>query len=308
MPLVHDTAYSISDIFDEIVSNLNESRLQWFTESDIIAAIQEAYNKIVALLCPIEYSTFIPQKSGPYYNLAEQIPDYMYVSGIYNPTTNLWLEGRPYKLMKQIYQSYINIGEPKWFNIIDINRVLIWPYLTTATGVLYLVYKAKAPIISMSHIPILPHSVAGKLLEYFATADLMEQAREFKKASMWWDKLFVPPKGEISLFDQAAREIKSLARADRELVLEPYRWMFHGGDFNVATWISNETPSGSLNGINATFTLAQTPNPTASLMLMKNGQILFNGNGYTLSGQTIIVNSTFIPNNTDAIRAWYQVA
>jgi hypothetical protein len=49
----------------------------------------------------------------------------------------------------------------------------------------------------------------------------------------------------------------------------------------------NETPSGTINGSNTNFTLANTPNPAASLQLQLGGIFLTQGVDYTLSGATI---------------------
>lgn len=309
-----DQSVSIRSIFNEVQVNLNEAGLRWFTEGDILASLQESYNKIVALLSPIEYSTLIPKQSSPYYQLTQQIPDFMYLSGVYNPDTNLWLEAMTYRMMKSQYQTYLAIGQPKWVTIIDFNRVMFWPFLPQATGVLYLLYKAKAPLITYDHVPILPLSVSRQLLEYFTTADLFEQAREFSKAGIWWNKLYNAAPGQKTIMVQAELEIKALARMDRETVLEPYRWIFHGGTFNVANWINAETPAGTIDGVNASFTLAAVPNPTSSVILTKNGQILYNGVGYTLNGASITYQSGYIPNPSagtgdpgDLIRAWYQI-
>lgn len=70
-------------------------------------------------------------------------------------------------------------------------------------------------------------------------------------------------------------------------------------------FIYRETPSGSVNGSNATFTLAHTPNPAASLCLFLNGQLLTYTEDYTLSGNTI----TFVvaPDTGSIIRASYTV-
>lgn len=52
---------------------------------------------------------------------------------------------------------------------------------------------------------------------------------------------------------------------------------------------NNETPSGVIDGSNATFTLANSPSPSSSLQLYLNGQFETQGVGsdYTLSGNTI---------------------
>src|SRR5712672_1637248 len=101
--IAHETDISIQAIFNEIQTNLYEAGLKWFTTVDVLNSLQDQYNKLVAQICPIEHSTFIPKISQPYYDL-RQIPDFMYVSGIFNPTNNTWLEGLTYKQMKATYQ------------------------------------------------------------------------------------------------------------------------------------------------------------------------------------------------------------
>ncbi len=315
------TPTSFRDIFNEIQTDLYEANLRWFSQDDIFASMQEAYNKIVALLTPIEKSTFIPQINSPYYNML-QIPDFMYINGIYNPTTLLWCEGMSYRLMKSTYQTYLAIGNAQYYSIRDFQNILIWPYNPSPAGVLFVVYKAVAPTIYIpgpnyngdgyydwDGIPQLPYSVSRQLIEYFTMADLMEQQRQFGKAAKWWAKLLepVPDKYGISILEQAKREIADLARSDHETVLEPYRWIFHGGASGNVTWINNETPGGVINGSNTIFTLAQVPNPSSSVLLMLNGQCLFEGIGYVLSGQTITMQTGYVPSGTDQMRAWYQV-
>lgn len=310
MPLIDDTPFTILDVFNEVSGTLNDLGLRWYTTTDISNSIQDQYNKLVALLCPIEVSTLFPLTNSPYYNLASQISNFMYISGIYNPQINIWLQGCTYKSFQSNAQTNMSEGSPRYFNIVDMKRVLIWPFLRNPSGVLYLIYKAKAPTIANNHIPILPHSVGSQLLEYSTIADLLEQAREFKKASSWWLKLYKPifPSTK-SIFEQAKQEIKALARYDRELVLEPYRWLFHGGVNGVTSmaYINNETPSGTINGTNPTFTIAQVPNPSGSLLLTRNGQVMVSGEGYTLAGRIITFLTGFIPTTDDVLRAWYQV-
>jgi hypothetical protein len=66
--------------------------------------------------------------------------------------------------------------------------------------------------------------------------------------------------------------------------------------------IANETPSGTVNGSNATFTLANTPQ---WLQLVLNGVILEvgSGNDYTISGSTLTM--LLIPATGDKLRAYY---
>lgn len=68
--------------------------------------------------------------------------------------------------------------------------------------------------------------------------------------------------------------------------------------------VGNETPVGSINSANVSYTLGNTPQNT-SLQLYLNGQLLDPGagNDYTLSGTTITV--LFAPITGDKLRAFY---
>jgi len=72
-----------------------------------------------------------------------------------------------------------------------------------------------------------------------------------------------------------------------------------------ADFVDDETPSGSCNGSNQTFTLANTPNPSTSLLLRYNGQIVEPGGAdYTLSSATIT--TVFTCKSGDILRAAYR--
>jgi uncharacterized protein YoxC len=79
------------------------------------------------------------------------------------------------------------------------------------------------------------------------------------------------------------------------------------GSGPAAAFADNETPGGTINGTNVTFTLAAAPNPAASLRLSKNGALLQQNGDYTLSGQTITFVSTAVtPQPGDSLVASYR--
>lgn len=72
-----------------------------------------------------------------------------------------------------------------------------------------------------------------------------------------------------------------------------------------SNFADNETPGGTINGINVTFTLAHTPNPAGSLILASQGQVMDQNvaGDYTLSGSTI----TFLVAPTlGPLICWYR--
>lgn len=74
------------------------------------------------------------------------------------------------------------------------------------------------------------------------------------------------------------------------------------------SWIENhwgapalETPSGTINGANATFTLATTP--PNGVMLFNNGLFQYEGVAYAILGATITFQAGYIPQTGDVVRA-----
>jgi hypothetical protein len=84
------------------------------------------------------------------------------------------------------------------------------------------------------------------------------------------------------------------------------------GDQNTLTKVPiagdqiQETPSGSVNGSNVTFTLSNTPGSTSSLKVYIDGVQLIQGTGkeYTISGATIT--TTTAPGFGQAVQAVYS--
>lgn len=69
-----------------------------------------------------------------------------------------------------------------------------------------------------------------------------------------------------------------------------------------------ETPAGTINGTNAVFTLANTPYPTASLSLFKNGVLQRPSTDYLLSGNTVTFQTPAIPKTGDTLVSSYRLS
>jgi hypothetical protein len=78
------------------------------------------------------------------------------------------------------------------------------------------------------------------------------------------------------------------------------------GSSTLVTFSDAEVPGGVMNGTNASFTLAASPTPAASLQLFRNGSLLRMGTDYSLSANTITFSSTSIPNSGDKLVANYR--
>ena len=70
----------------------------------------------------------------------------------------------------------------------------------------------------------------------------------------------------------------------------------------------SEMPAGTLDGTNASFTLAETPSPPNSLNLYRNGVQLTAGLDYVVSGNALTFLLTSIPQTGDVMLASYRFA
>ena len=76
--------------------------------------------------------------------------------------------------------------------------------------------------------------------------------------------------------------------------------------FGSTTFVDQEVPGGLVDGANASFALANTPAPSASLHLFRNGLLQKLGFDFTLSGSTVTFVSVAIPGPGDTILASYR--
>jgi hypothetical protein len=69
-----------------------------------------------------------------------------------------------------------------------------------------------------------------------------------------------------------------------------------------------EAPSGSINGVNRSFTLAFTPSPAGSLELYLNGLLMDAGTDYVLVGRAVTFMTASTPQTGDLLQANYRYA
>jgi hypothetical protein len=67
-----------------------------------------------------------------------------------------------------------------------------------------------------------------------------------------------------------------------------------------------ETPTGTIDGVNTTFTLLNAPAPTGSLQLFKNGALLRATVDFTLTGNTVVFINGALPQAGDSLIANYR--
>jgi len=81
-----------------------------------------------------------------------------------------------------------------------------------------------------------------------------------------------------------------------------------GGGGSTSGFVDAEVPAGTLDGVNASFTLGSAPNPASSLTLFRNGMLLKLNLDYTISSSSLVFQSSAIPRVADSILAYYRVS
>ena len=76
----------------------------------------------------------------------------------------------------------------------------------------------------------------------------------------------------------------------------------------TASFVDSDSLSGTLDGVNATFNLSQTPVPASSLSVFRNGLLQSLGIDYTVSGSAVTFLPASVPLPADLLNAAYRVA
>jgi hypothetical protein len=72
-------------------------------------------------------------------------------------------------------------------------------------------------------------------------------------------------------------------------------------------FVDSETPTGTVDGSNLVYSLANVPSPPESLLLYRNGLLMKNGLDYSLSGITITFVPSATPQTGDVLLASYRL-
>jgi hypothetical protein len=109
-------------------------------------------------------------------------------------------------------------------------------------------------------------------------------------------------------YAMAGKAITFLSGAVPQSTDELLAYYRMSGTGAASTFVDGETPSGSIDGKNTTFTLANAPNPAISLKLSRNGILLKQNIDYTLANQIITFTSNAVlPGTGDVLIANYRI-
>ncbi len=80
------------------------------------------------------------------------------------------------------------------------------------------------------------------------------------------------------------------------------------GSSTSGSFIDGEIPGGTIDGSNTAFTLANTPSPTTSVALFRNGLLLQQGTDYTVSNSSLTFLTGAVPQPGDVLAASYRMS
>jgi hypothetical protein len=293
-----------AELRERVGRNLGDPRHSRFPTQKVNSKLVEGYTIASLLTGAIQKSVALPFPSDtPYINLRELVPDYFAVIGLYNLKTNSWIPAVSQKQLDNLRWDWERwTGDPvSGFFIVDFSRICIVPYQPVATGMFVLWYWAYPTVFDESMEPILPVSHQHILADY-ATGELQDEQKEWIKSEVYLSSFY-------SVIPEVEKQVNNIANNDKIVVMQPYSFLpmyGKGGTGSVPNFADNIVPSGVIDGVNAVFNLPSNPNPTATLCLTKNGQVLYQNVGYTLNGNVITFVNDYIPSPGDLLRAWYR--
>lgn len=80
----------------------------------------------------------------------------------------------------------------------------------------------------------------------------------------------------------------------------------NGNVFVTVNVVDFEIPSGTKDGFNTTFSLSNSPYPTSSLKVYKNGLVMMHNDDYFISGNIINFNTGSIPKEDNNLFVYYR--
>lgn len=205
-------------VANKVRENLNDSGVTFYSLADINDSLQDAYADIAVVTGCIQKSADLTQTDATtYYDMPSLISDFFAVVAAYNNTTKRWIDFdnlRGYDNVRIDWELWTG-SQPMFGTVSNYRYIGFLPRMESASGTIAIFYRATAPVLSSDSDTFLIHLDEEKLLEWYATADLFDQAQEFIKAERFWGKYLGTDPGHdgTTVFKYKSR-IGKLAQSD----------------------------------------------------------------------------------------------
>jgi hypothetical protein len=200
---------------------------------------------------------------------------------------------------------------PRAFYQNRMREIVLWPGVGTA-GTLGMEYPLKMAFAADTSTSELPPWVRYSAKDYCGFRAYLRYGpnHSLNKAAVYKKRFNLDMKYFLEWKHQYLPERYGLLQPGTDYERKLVDPIEGGADVAVPTLTftlsTDEVPSGTVNGSNDTFTLAQTPNPTLSLKLYVDGILMAVTTHYTLSGTTITFETAFIPISGQTLFASYK--
>jgi len=167
--------------------NLADAGVTYYSADDLNDSIQDAYDEVVALTACIESAGTMAFVSDQiFYNAIDDISDFMRPIAVKNSNTLRFLDIIFLKSLDSFRDDWEQgVGSSEYLGLIDSKWMTPFPHMGTGAGNLEVFYKASANTLGASTVPTIPTQFQ-KILEFYSTADMLEQMEEFEQAGKAW--------------------------------------------------------------------------------------------------------------------------
>lgn len=173
-----------------VTRNLNDAGVVYYRNKDYTDSIQDGYDEVAARTACIEKIATVPfVNNQTYYDFMTLIPDFMAIKGIFNGRIKRWMipsmapELDGFRIDWEMAKN-----EPNYFFPVNFRWVAIFPIPASSNSGnnnMYIWYAAQADTLAQTSIPQIPPDNIN-LLEFYTTADLLDQSEEYSKADFYW--------------------------------------------------------------------------------------------------------------------------
>jgi hypothetical protein len=119
--------------------------------------------------------------------------------------------------------------------------------------------------------------------------------------SVWRNGLFMKTGLDFTISSKTIAFMSASTPQSGDTIQASYRT----GAVAGVTFVDAETPGGAVNSVNTVFTLANSPNPSGSLVVYRNGLRQGSAN-YSLNGSTVTVASGQVPQTGETLVCSYR--
>lgn len=180
---------TISDITARVAANLNDAGFVFYTQSDILASLQDGYDLLATVAKNIERTLPVPFLADIiYYPLYYLINNFTRINSIHNDEINRWIDlyDTRYLDAKRYDWESATGGSAYQATILNFNFIAFFAHYSTIAPVngFTLYYAALGERLISTSVPEIPDQFI-RILESYATGDLLEQQQEYQKASVY---------------------------------------------------------------------------------------------------------------------------